>query len=80
MNKLKWITDLEELSKNETIKESEILALIPEDTIPYWDIFMRGKTCPLLENGDHGVYGWDLKQFLKWGSWSSWLGFKKIFG
>ena len=79
MNKLKWIADLEELSKNETIKESEILAIIPPDTIPYWDNFMRGKTCPLLENGDHGVYGWDLCQFLKWGSWSSWLGFKKIF-
>ena len=64
MNKLKWIEDLEELSKNETIKESQILSIIPSDTIPYWDIFMRGKTCPLLENGDHGVYGLDLKQFL----------------
>ena len=64
MNTLKWIEDLKKLSKNETIKESEILALIPEDIIPYWDIFMRGKTCPLLENGDDGVYSWDLKQFL----------------
>lgn len=64
MNNLKWIKDLEELSKNDTIKESEILTIIPQDIIPYWDIFMRGKTCPILENGDHGVYGWDLKQFL----------------
>jgi hypothetical protein len=64
MNIIKWIKDLEELSKNETIKESEILAIIPQDTHPYWDIFMIGKTCPILENGDHGVYGWDLKQFL----------------
>jgi hypothetical protein len=30
----------------------------------YWDVFMRGKTCPILENGEQGVYGWDLKQFL----------------
>jgi hypothetical protein len=29
-----------------------------------WEIFMRGKTCPILENGDHGVYVWDLHQFL----------------
>jgi hypothetical protein len=64
MNKLKWIEDLEELSKNETIRESEILTIIPHNNISCWDNFMRGKTCPILENGDHGVYGWDLKQFL----------------
>ena len=64
MNIIKWIKDLEELSENNTIKESEILDIIPQDTHPHWDIFMRGKTCPILENGKRGVYGWDLKQFL----------------
>jgi hypothetical protein len=64
MNTIKWIEQLEKLSRKEIIKETEILAIIPEDTHMYWDAFMRGKTCPILENGDHGVYGWDLKQFL----------------
>jgi hypothetical protein len=63
-NKLKWIEQLEELSKKETIRKKEILAIIPQDTHPHWDIFMIGKTCPILENGDRGVYGCDLKQFL----------------
>jgi hypothetical protein len=64
MNTIKWIEQLEKLSRKEIIKETEILAINPEDTHMYWDAFMRGKTCPILENGDHGVYGWDLKQFL----------------
>jgi hypothetical protein len=25
---------------------------------------MRGKTCPILDTGDHGVYPWDLSQFV----------------
>jgi len=61
----KWIKDLETLStQNQNIKESEILILIPQEIHCEWDKFMRGKTCPILENGDHGVYSWDLKQFL----------------
>jgi hypothetical protein len=64
MKTLKWIKQLRELSKNEAIKESEILSIIPSDIHPHWDIFMRGKTCPMIEKGDRGVYGWDLKQFL----------------
>jgi hypothetical protein len=64
MNIIKWIEQLEKLSKKYSIKESEILCIIPQDTHPHWDIFMRGKTCPILENGEQGVYGWDLKQFL----------------
>ena len=64
MNSNKWIEQLEKLSRKEIIKEAEILAIIPEDTHMYWDVFMRGKTCPILENGEQGVYGWDLKQFL----------------
>ncbi len=56
---------LENLSlRNKSIKESEVLFNLPQDLHNDWDNFMRGKTCPLLDNGDHGVYGWDLNQFL----------------
>ena len=46
------------------LKESVILSSLPYEKLEAWDNFMRGKTCPLLENGEHGVYAWDLKQFL----------------
>jgi hypothetical protein len=60
-----WINILEKLSlENNTIKESEILVNLPQELHSDWDNFMRGKTCPLLDNGDHGVYSWDLNQFL----------------
>lgn len=61
-----WIKKLEELSdKDSPIKESEILYILPSEMYNTWDNFMRGKTCPIFDNGDHGVYNWDLKQFLK---------------
>ena len=50
--------------QDKTIKESEVLFNLPQELHTEWDNFMRGKTCPLLENGDHGVYCWDLSQFL----------------
>ena len=60
-----WINILEKLSlENNTIKESEILVNLPQELHSDWDNFMRGKTCPILDNGDHGVYSWDLNQFL----------------
>lgn len=60
-----WIENLEKLTlENSAIKESEILLALPPELHSEWDNFMRGKTCPLLDNGDHGVYGWDLNQFL----------------
>jgi hypothetical protein len=60
-----WMDILENLSlRNKSIKESEVLFNLPQDLHNDWDNFMRGKTCPLLDNGDHGVYGWDLNQFL----------------
>lgn len=52
------------LSANDVIKESNILYFLPFELHNHWDNFMRGKTCPLLNNGDHGVYSWDVKQFL----------------
>jgi hypothetical protein len=60
-----WIELLiKKASEAEAVKESEILINIPKELIDDWDNFMRGKTCPLLENGDYGVYSWDLRQFL----------------
>lgn len=60
-----WTTVLKNLSLgNNAIKESEILFNLPSNLHNEWDNFMRGKTCPILENGDHGVYSWDLNQFL----------------
>jgi len=60
-----WMSVLEKKSlENSAIKESEILVNLPSKLHNEWDNFMRGKTCPILDNGDHGVYGWDLSQFL----------------
>jgi hypothetical protein len=46
------------------LTEKEILSNLPTEKIPAWESFMRGKTVPRLPNGDHGVYSWDLSQFL----------------
>lgn len=60
-----WISILEELSlSDKNIKESEVLFNLPQNLHNDWDNFMRGKTCPILDNGDYGVYSWDLSQFL----------------
>ena len=60
-----WKEKLEALTQAQTpVKESEILLILPFEYHTFWDNFMRGKTCPILENGDHGVYFWDLKQFI----------------
>jgi len=60
-----WMRILENLSlQDKTIKESEILFNLPQELHSDWDNFMRGKTCPILDSGDHGVYNWDLNQFL----------------
>jgi len=60
-----WMDILEKLSlRDSAIKESEILFNLPHDLHNDWDNFMRGKTCPILDNGDHGIYTWDLNQFL----------------
>lgn len=61
-----WKKELQELSDvNSCIKESEVLYRMPIEEHSNWENFMRGKTCPILDNGDHGVYSWDLAQFLK---------------
>jgi len=60
-----WIKILEQktLDKKD-IKESEVISVLPFNVLEAWDNFMRGKTCPILEDGDYGVYSWDLNQFL----------------
>jgi hypothetical protein len=63
---MNWIDILNQKAANElAIKESEILINLPYEFRENWDNFMRGKTCPVLDDGDHGVYSWDLECFLK---------------
>jgi len=60
-----WIKILEEKTREKKdIKESEVISILPFELMESWDNFMRGKTCPILDNGDYGVYMWDLNQFL----------------
>jgi hypothetical protein len=60
-----WINILQQKSsEGREIKESEIIINIPSELHNDWDNFMRGKTCPILDDGDHGVFAWDLIQFL----------------
>jgi len=60
-----WTDNLKLLtSENDAIPESKILTILPHEKYNDWDNFMRGKTCPILDNGDYGVYSWDLKKFL----------------
>lgn len=60
-----WIKILEQKTlEKKDIKESEVLSVLPYEILESWDNFMRGKTCPLLDDGDYGIYSWDLNQFL----------------
>ena len=60
-----WIDILKRRSTSgNAIKESEVLFNLPQELHNEWDNFMRGKTCPILDDGDYGVYSWDLTQFL----------------
>ena len=60
-----WFKILEQKTlDNKEIKESEVISILPFNLMESWDNFMRGKTCPILEDGDYGVYAWDLNQFL----------------
>lgn len=60
-----WIEILNEKSlEASNIKESEVLINLPTELLNDWDNFMRGKTCPIMDDGDHGVFSWDLRQFL----------------
>jgi hypothetical protein len=45
--------------------DKEILRLIPEEYHVKFEELMRGKTCPILDNGEKGVYRWDLEQIVE---------------
>jgi hypothetical protein len=60
-----WIENLKEKSSDfKALSESMVLSELPSELTEDWENFMRGKTCPILDNGDHGVYSWDLEQFI----------------
>lgn len=60
-----WINVLEQKTlEKKDIKESEVISVLPLELLESWHDFMRGKTCPILKDGDHGIYSWDLNQFL----------------
>ena len=60
-----WLKILEEKTlEKRNMRESEVISVLPFDLLEAWDNFMRGKTCPILDDGDPGVYAWDLNQFL----------------
>jgi hypothetical protein len=60
-----WIENLKEKSCGfGAVTESLVLSELPSELTEDWDNFMRGKTCPILDSGEHGVYSWDLQQFL----------------
>jgi hypothetical protein len=60
-----WIKILEQkILEKRNIKESEVISTLPFNLLETWDNFMRGKTCPILDDGDHGVYSLDVNQFL----------------
>ena len=62
-----WIEILnQKVLEASAIKESEILINLPYELREKWDNFMRGKTCPVIDDGDHGIYSWDLKDFLQY--------------
>lgn len=61
-----WKEQLRNLYKEPLMASNQqILRLIPEEYHLKFEEHMRGKTCPILDNGEHGVYSWDLEQFLQ---------------
>lgn len=50
--------------KGTTPSMDEVLKTIPTELHPQWESYMRGKTCPYIQN-ELGVYPWDLPAFLK---------------
>ena len=61
-----WKEQLQYLSKESpVILDQQILRLIPEEYHLKFEELMRGKTCPILDNGEKGVYSWDLEQIVK---------------
>ena len=61
-----WAEQLLDVCKTTSIISDEQISLdLPEKYKPEFEEFMRGKTCPILDNGQRGVYSWDFEQYLK---------------
>lgn len=61
-----WKEQLHHLYKESfMISDQQILRLIPEECHLKFEELMRGKTCPILDNGEKGVYSWDLEQIVE---------------
>jgi hypothetical protein len=66
MDKNNLLNNLEILINKESIlREEDILRDMPLEKHNDWHNYMIGKTCPLLDNNDLGVYRWDLDSFLQ---------------
>lgn len=65
MSNTSWKEQLQCLcKKNSIVTNQQILSLLPDGYHLKFEELMRGKTCPLLDNRERGVYSWDLEQFL----------------
>ena len=61
-----WKEQLHNLYKESfMVSNQEILRLVPEEYHLKFEELMRGKTCPILDNGEKGVYSWDLEQIIE---------------
>lgn len=61
-----WAEQLLDVCKTTSVISEEQISLdLPEKYKPEFEEFMRGKTCPILDNGQRGVYSWDFEQYLK---------------
>ena len=53
------------LEQDDMVLEKDVEACIPDELYGDWENYMRGKTCPLNDEGERGVYSWDLQQFVE---------------
>ena len=61
-----WAEQLLDVCNTTSVISDEQISLdLPEKYKPEFEEFMRGKTCPILDNGQRGVYSWDFEQYLK---------------
>jgi hypothetical protein len=60
-----WADQLIDLCKTTSVISDEQISFdLPEKYKVEFEQFMRGKTCPILDNGQRGVYSWDFEQYL----------------
>ena len=57
------LSELKEHRFNGMIPEKEILKNLPEDIVPIWEKYMRGKTVQEIGFDDWGIYDYDYDAF-----------------